>query len=62
MIADALYPRTKSSLISALQKMKVQEVVVHEPYHVSDERDLMKLAKYMSSKPGNVTIILVRTP
>jgi hypothetical protein len=62
MIADALYPRTKGSLITVLQKMNIQEVAVHEPYHVSDERALIKLAKEMSARPGNVTVILVRTP
>ena len=61
MIADAVYPRTKGSLITALQKMNIQEIAVHEPYHANDERLVGNIAKGMSSKPGNVTVILVRT-
>ena len=61
MMLDNLYPRTKSDLVRAIQKMRVNKIEVIDGYSHADERDLVKAAKDLSQGSGDVTIILVRS-
>ena len=61
MMLDNLYPRTKSDLVRAIQKMRINKIEVIDGYSPADERDLIKAAKAMSQGSGEVTIILVRS-
>ena len=61
MMLDNLYPRTKSDLVRAIQKMRVNKIEVIDGYSPVHERDLVKAAKAMSQGSGDVTIILVRS-
>lgn len=61
MMLDNLYPRTKSDLVRAIQKMRINKIEVIDGYSPADERDLLKAAKAMSQGSGDVTIILVRS-
>ena len=61
MMLDNLYPRTKSELVRAIQKMRINKIKVIDGYVPADERDLIKAAKAMSQGSGDVTIILVRS-
>lgn len=61
MMLDNLYPRTKSDLVRAIQKMRMSKIEIIDGYVPTDERDLTKLARDMSSRSGDLTIILVRS-
>lgn len=61
MISENLAPRSKQDLIKALQKMKVQQIEIIEPYDPSQDQALTKTAKQMIQRSGNVSIILVRS-
>lgn len=61
MISETLYPKTKQDLVRALQKMRIAQVEVIEPYDPSTADELTKTAKQMFHKSGNVTVILVRS-
>lgn len=61
MIKDSIYPKTKQDLIKALQRQRIQQIEVIEPYDPAQDQDFIKTAKVMFNRPGNVTIIMVRT-
>ena len=61
MMLDNLYPRTKSDLVRAIQKMRINKIEVIDGYVPADERDLIKAAKEMSQGSVDLTIILVRS-
>lgn len=61
MISETLYPKTKQDLVRALQRMRIAQVEVIEPYDPSTADELTKTAKQMFQRSGNVTVILVRS-
>ena len=61
MMLDNDYPKTKTDLIRAIQKMRINKIEVIDGYSTADERDLVKTAKAMSQGSGDLTIILVRS-
>ena len=61
MMLDNLYPRTKSELVRAIQKMRISKIEVIDGYVSADEKDLLKAAKTLSQGSGDLTIILVRS-
>lgn len=61
MMLDNLYPRTKSDLVRAIQKMPIRKIEVIDGYVTTDERELIKAAKELSQGSGDLTIILVRS-
>ena len=52
MMLDNLYPRTKSDLIRAIQKMRINKIEVIDGYVPADERDLIKAAKALCINLG----------
>ena len=61
MISDQLSPKTKPELIRTLQKQRITQIEVIEPYDPSRADELIKTAKRMSNRSGQVSIILLRT-
>ena len=61
MMLENLYPRTKSELVRAIQKMRISKIEVIDGYTQADERELNKAAKELSSSHHDLTIILVRS-
>ena len=61
MMLDNLYPRTKADLVRAIQKMRINKIEVIDGYTQTDERELNKAAKELSSSHHDLTIILVRS-
>jgi len=52
---------TKYELVRSLQKMNILQIQVIEPYAQTDMKDFQKIMKQLHQKPGEVTVILVRT-
>ena len=61
MMLDNLYPRTKSDLVRAIQKMRINKIEVIDGYSPADERELLQTAKELSKGQHDLTIILVRS-
>ena len=61
MMIDNLYPRTKSELVHAIQKMRINKIEVIDGYSPADERELLQTAKELSKGHHDLTIILVRS-
>ena len=61
MMLEAQHPRTKSDLVRAIQKMRINKFEVIDGYVPADEKDLLKTAKALSQGSGDLTIILVRS-
>jgi hypothetical protein len=61
MISDQLSPKTKPELIRTLQKQRISQIEVIEPFDQSRADELIKTAKHMSNRSGQVSIILLRT-
>ena len=61
MIKDNVYPKNKQDLIKALQRQRIQQIEVIEPYDPAQDKELKNKAKDMYNRLGDVTIILVRT-
>ena len=61
MMNDQATIRTKHDLIRSLYKQRVAQIEVIEPYDQSRAGDVTKVAKAMSYRSGQVTVILLRT-
>jgi len=52
---------TKYELVRSLQKMNIRQIQVIKPYIQTDMKDFQKIMKQLNQKPGEVTVIMVRT-
>lgn len=52
---------TKYELIRSLQKMNIHQIQVFEPYVQTDIKHLNKVWNQINQKPGEVTLIMVRS-
>ena len=55
-------PKTKHELIRSLNKARINQIEVIEPYDPSIADEVSKTAKAMSLKSGQVSIIILRMP
>lgn len=62
MISSQSKPKTKHELIRALNKAKMSQIEVIEPYDPSMADALSKTVKATLAKPGQVSIIILRMP
>ena len=62
MITSQTKPRTKHELIRSLNKARISQIEVIEPYDPSVADTLSKTVKAMSAKSGQVSIIILRMP
>ena len=62
MISRLSKPKTKHELIRTLNKARISQIEVIEPYDPSLADQVTKTAKAMSAKSGQVSIIILRMP
>ena len=62
MISSQLKPKTKHELIRSLNKARINQIEVIEPYDPSMANQLTKTAKAMAAKSGQVSIVVLRMP
>ena len=62
MISSQSKPKTKVELIRSLNKARINQIEVIEPYDPSLADQVTKTAKSVTSKPGQVSIIILRMP
>ena len=62
MISSQSTPKTKHELIRSLNKARINQIEVIEPYDPSMANALSKTAKAMAAKSGQVSIIILRIP
>ena len=53
--------KTKHELIRSLYKQRIAQIEVIEPYDPARADDVMKMAKAMSYRSGQVTVVVLRT-
>ena len=62
MISSQTKPKTKHELIRSLNKARISQIEVIEPYDPSIASQITKTAKAMAAKSGQVSIIILRMP
>ncbi|MDB2516806.1 hypothetical protein N9X22_06050 [Planktomarina temperata] len=62
MISSQTKPMTKHDLIRSLNKARISQIEVIEPYNQPKADQVLKAAKAMVAKSGQVSIIILRTP
>ena len=62
MISSQTKPKTKHELIRCLNKIRISQIEVIEPYDPSVADQVSKTAKAISAKSGQVSIIILRMP
>ena len=60
MISSQSKPKTKHDLIRSLNKARISQIEVIEPYDPSMADQVSKTAKAIAVKPGQVSIIILR--
>ena len=61
MISSLAMPKTKHELIRNLNKIRISQIEVIEPYDPSMSDQVSKTAKAMAAKSGQISIIILRT-
>lgn len=61
MISEAVYPKSKSDLIRALQRMQIDKIEVVEPYAADRRADLDATLRELTRGTGDVTVIVLRS-
>lgn len=61
MISKATYPKTKSDLIRALQRMSIDRIKIIEPYDDSRKQDVETAIRELNRSTGEVTVIVLRS-
>lgn len=62
MISSQSKPQTKHELIRSLNKIRISQIELIEPYDSSMSDQVSKMAKAMVAKSGQVSIIILRSP
>tara|TARA_E500000178_G_scaffold71143_1_gene68946 strand:- start:154 stop:342 length:189 start_codon:yes stop_codon:yes gene_type:complete len=62
MISSQSKPKTKHELIRSLNKIRISQIELIEPYDPSMSDQVSKMAKGMAAKSGQISIIILRTP
>ena len=62
MICSQTKPKTKQELIRSMNKIRISQIEVIEPYDPSMADKVTKTAKAMAAKSGQISIIILRTP
>ena len=62
MISSQSKPKTKHELIRSLNKARISQIEVIEPYDPSIAHEVSKTAKAWTAKSGQVLIIILRMP
>jgi len=62
MISSQSKPKTKHELIRSLNKIRISQIEVIEPYDPSMADQITKTTKAMAAKSGQVSIFILRMP
>ena len=62
MISSQSKPKTKHDLIRSLNKIRINQIEVIEPYDPSMADQVTRTTKAMAAKSGQVSIIILRMP
>ena len=62
MISSQSKPKTKHELIRSLNKIRINQIEVIEPYDPSMADQVTRTTKAMAAKSGQVSIIILRMP
>ena len=62
MISSQSKPKTKHELIRSLNKARISQIEIIEPYDPSLADQVAKTAKAVTTKSGQVSIIILRMP
>jgi len=62
IISSQSKPKTKHEVIRSLNKARISQIEVIEPYDPSMADQVSKTAKAMSAKSGQISIIILRMP
>ena len=62
MISSQSKPKTKHDLINSLNKIRLSQMEIFEPYDPSMADQVTRTAKAMAAKSGQVSIIILRMP
>jgi hypothetical protein len=61
MISEATYPKTKSDLVRALQRMSIDRIKIIEPFDESRKQDVESAIRELNRSTGEVTVIVLRS-
>jgi len=61
MISEAIYPKTKSDLVRALQRMQIDRMQIVEPYDKSRDDELLSILRELNRGSGSISIIILRS-
>ena len=61
MISTAIYPRTKSDLIRAIQRLQIDRIEIVEPYGEDRRADIDTALRELNRGSGDVTVIVLRS-
>lgn len=61
MISEAVYPKTKSDLVKALQRMPIDRIRIIEPYDKTRDQDVKTALFELNQGTGDITVIVVRS-
>jgi hypothetical protein len=59
MISNRTYPKTKSELIQAIQKVQLDKFTIVEPFE--DKKSLDKILRDYRRNKGDVSVIVLRS-
>lgn len=60
MISKATNPKNKFELTRSINKQRISQIQVVEPYDLSRSNEVTKAAKAMSSRTGHIAVVLMR--
>ena len=61
MISETLYPRSKSDLVRAIQRMPIDRISIIEPYDKTRDADIAAALSDLGRGSGNVTVVILRS-
>ncbi len=61
MISQTLYPRSKSDLVRAIQRMPIERISIVEPYDRTRDADVSAALNDLARGSGNVTVVILRS-
>ena len=62
MICSQTKPKTKQEMIRSMNKIRISQIEVFEPYDPSMADKVSKTAKAMAAKSGQISVIILRLP
>lgn len=61
MISEAVYPKTKSDLVKALQRMPIDRIKIIEPYDKTRDQEIQTTLRELNYGTGDITVVILRS-